>query len=251
MKRKQPRFPNLLLSAVLIPALLLAFAGCGGDQGESAEATEGGDARAADAGNAGAGTKILETEIPPEDIQGTPMPIEAPNLQQAPSSAPKIAVPEGTELLSLNKPVTSSDDFPIIGEVSYVTDGDKLAGEGYYVELMNGLQWVQIDLEASAEIHAVWIWHFHSQARAYQDVIVQVSDDPNFESGVTTLFNNDYDNSAGVGKGSDQPYVESRFGKLVPADGVTGRFVRCYSKGNTSNDMNHYIEVEVYGIPQG
>jgi len=25
--------------------------------------------------------------------------------------------------------------------------------------------------------------------------------------------------------------------------------VRCYSYGNTSNDLNNYIEVEVYGLP--
>ena len=28
---------------------------------------------------------------------------------------------------------------------------------------------------------------------------------------------------------------------------VKGRYVRLYSNGNTSNDTNHYIEVEVYG----
>jgi len=31
--------------------------------------------------------------------------------------------------------------------------------------------------------------------------------------------------------------------------GVKGRYVRLYSQGNTSNDMNHYIEVEVFGSP--
>ncbi|MGB1129439.1 MAG: hypothetical protein ACPG4K_05270, partial [Haloferula sp.] len=76
-----------------------------------------------------------------------------------------------------------------------------------FVELLDGLQWVQIDLEASAEINAIWLWHFHSQKRAYHDVIVQISDDPEFKEGVTTVFNNDYDESAGMGKGSDNPYV--------------------------------------------
>lgn len=113
---------------------------------------------------------------------------------------------------------------------------------------MDGVQWVQIDLEQSATISAVWVWHYHSQKRAYHDVIVQVSDDPEFQTGVTTLFNNDYDNSAGIGKGSDKPYVESRFGKLIEGNGTSGQYVRLYSTGNTSNDMNHYIEVEVYGI---
>jgi hypothetical protein len=189
----------------------------------------------------------LTTEIPPELIEGTPMPIKVPNLVPAPKKMPSLNVPAGTVLLSKGKPVTGSDDFPIIGELEYITDGDKLGGEGYFVELMDGVQWIQIDLEASAEIAAIWIWHFHSQARAYHDVIVQVSDDEEFASGVKTLYNNDYDNSAGLGKGSDKSYVESRFGLLVDGKGSKGRYVRLYSAGNTSNDMNHYIEVEVFG----
>jgi hypothetical protein len=115
---------------------------------------------------------------------------------------------------------------------------------------MDGLQWIQIDLEQSADLSAVWIWHYHSQARAYHDVIVQVSNDAEFTDGVTTLFNNDYDNSADFGKGSNKPYVDSRFGKLVDAKGINARYVRLYSNGNTANDMNHYIEVEVYGKAQ-
>ncbi len=191
----------------------------------------------------------LTTEIPPELIEGTPMPIKAPNLVKAPKKAPTLNVPEGTVLLSKGKEVTGSDDFPIIGELEYITDGDKVGGEGYFVELMDGPQWIQIDLEASADIAAIWIWHYHSQARAYHDVVVQVSDDEDFESGVTTLFNNDYDNSAGLGRGSDRAYVETRFGLLVDGKNKRGRYVRLYSAGNTSNDMNHYIEVEVFGKP--
>ncbi len=191
--------------------------------------------------------KTLSTEIPPEIIEGTPMPIKVPNLVPAPKQAPSLNVPDSTALLSKGKPVTASDDFPIIGDLEYITDGDKLGGEGYFVELMDGLQWVQIDLESSAEIAAIWIWHFHSQARAYHDVVVQVSDDAEFKSGVTTLYNNDYDDSSKLGKGSDKPYVESRFGLLVDGKKTKGRYVRLYSGGNTSNDMNHYIEVEVFG----
>ena len=94
---------------------------------------------------------------------------------------------------------------------------------------------------------AVRVWHFHSQKRAYNDVIIQVSDDPEFKTGVTTIFNNDYDDSAKMGKGADRPYVESRFGMIADGKGTKGRYVRLYSNGNTSNEMNHYIEVEVYG----
>ncbi len=189
----------------------------------------------------------LTTTLPPELIEGTPKPIEVPNLVQAPTKAPEFLVPAGTVLLSKGKPVTSSDDAPIIGELSLITDGEKDAGEGYFVELLDGLQWVQIDLEKSSTVSAIWLWHFHSQKRAYHDVIIQVSDDATFKTGVTTIYNNDYDESAKMGKGSDSPYVESRFGLLVDGKGSKGRYVRLYSNGSTSSEMNHYIEVEVHG----
>ena len=195
----------------------------------------------------GSGMPLL-TGFPPELIEGTPKAINVPNLVDAPDRAPVFYVPQGTALLSRGKNVTSSDDDPIIGSLDLITDGDKQAGEGYFVELLDGLQWVQIDLEKSAAIHAIWLWHYHSQKRAYHDVIVRISDDPEFKTGVTTVYNNDYDNSAKFGVGSDNPYVESRFGLLVDGKATRGRYVRLYSNGNTSNEMNHYIEVEVYGI---
>ena len=237
---------KLFLTTSAAFAAIALLAGCG-DSGPD-PAGDGGEKKAdAGAKPAAGGTVALTTDIPPQKIEGTPMPIKVPNLEAAAKAAPKLAVPEGTVLLSKGKTVTGSDDFPIVGELELITDGEKDAGEGYFVELMDGLQWVQIDLEKSAEIHGIWIWHFHSQARAYHDVIVQVSDDAEFKSGVTTLFNNDYDNSSEIGKGSDKPYVETRFGKLVNGKGTKGRYVRLYNAGNTSNSANHYIEVEVYG----
>lgn len=229
---------NLIL--LTLASSTLIFTACGD------KATSDNNSAAPEAATS-SGRIALTTEIPPELIEGTPQPIKVANLEQAPTSAPSLAVSEGTVLLSAGKPVTGSDDFPIIGELEYITDGDKEAGEGYFVELMDGLQWVQIDLEAEAELAAIWIWHYHSQKRAYHDVIVQVSNDPEFATGVTTLFNNDYDNSAEQGKGSAKPYVETRFGKLIDAKNTKAQYVRLYSNGNTANDMNHYIEVEVFG----
>jgi len=233
------------LPLLILAAGALFLSACGDKSGASDDAASSSAAPASSGGS-----MALTTEIPPELIEGTPQPIKVPNLEQAPKSAPTLMVPGRTTLLSAGKTVTGSDDFPIIGELAYITDGDKEAGEGYFVELMDGLQWVQIDLGAPAQLSAIWLWHYHSQARAYHDVIVQVSNDAEFKSGVTTLFNNDYDNSAALGKGSDKPYVETRFGKLVDAKGKQAQYVRLYSNGNTANDMNHYIEVEVYGIAQ-
>ena len=221
----------------LVPALLLI--GCGEKKGSAT-------------GSRGvAGGVPLMPELPPELIEGTPTDMKVPNLVPVPTKMPEFRVPEGTELLSRGKPVTSSDDMPIIGDIEWITDGEKDAGEGYFVELMEGLQWVQIDLEQTAAVHAVWVWHFHSQRRAYHDVIIQVSDDPQFKTGVTTIFNNDYDDSAKMGKGKDNPYVESHFGMVADGRGAKGRYVRLYSNGSTSNEMNHYIEVEVYGTVDG
>lgn len=243
---------NKLILTSLSTLAALALSSCGGG-GEKPEDTtdKGGDAPAATgASSLGAGTEggvPLETELPDELIEGTPKPIKLPVAHDTPSAAPEFKVPEGTVLLSKGKPVTSSDDAPIIGSLDLITDGDKEAGEGYYVELLDGLQWVQINLEKESEIHAIWLWHFHSQKRAYHDVIIQVSNDPEFKDGVTTVYNNDYDDSAGMGKGGYAPYAETRYGLLADGKGAKGQYVRLYSSGNTSNEMNHYIEVEVFG----
>lgn len=209
-----------------------------------------GTAASGSSGNGTPGGVPIQIDFPPELLEGTPKPVEIPNLIQAPEKAPQFLVPKGTVLLSAKKKVTSSDSNPIIGSLDLITDGDKQAGEGYFVELQSGLQWVQIDLEKSAPLYAIWVWHFHSQRRAYRDVVIQISDDPEFKTGVTTVYNNDYDNSSHFGIGPDRPYMESRFGLVVDAKGTKGRYVRLYSNGNTSNEMNHYIEVEVYGKPE-
>jgi len=145
--------------------------------------------------------------------------------------------------------VSSTDEEPIIGEIDMITDGDKEAGDGSFVELGPFTQHITIDLQNKYNIYAIVVWHFHKQPRVYFDVIVQVSDDPDFINGVTTVFNNDIDNSSGQGVGKDMHYVETSEGKLIDAKGVEGRYVRLYSNGNTNNDLNHYVEVEVYGKP--
>jgi hypothetical protein len=157
--------------------------------------------------------------------------------------------PKGTINVALHKPVSSSDEQPIIGEISMVTDSDKEAADGSYVELGPGKQSVTIDLGAPYNIYAVVIWHYHKQARVYKDVVVQVADDADFITNVRTIFNNDADNTLGLGAGTNMSYVETAEGKLIDAKGVIARYVRCYSNGNSSNDLNNYIEVEVHGTP--
>ena len=193
---------------------------------------------------------VLNTKLPPPLFVGTPVPINVPNLEPPiRGKRPDFLVPAGTINLARNKKVSSSDDSPDVGTLDLVDDGDKAGDEGSWVELGPGKQWVQIDLAKKANIYAVLVWHFHSQARVYRDVVVQVSDDPTFKSGVTTIFNNDFHGDLGLGSGKDLNYIETYQGKLIDAKGVSGRYVRLYSNGNTANKLNHYIEVEVWGKP--
>ena len=192
----------------------------------------------------------LKIELPRPLFVGTPRPLKLANLEKPRTGRrPDIMVPAGTVNLSKGKPVTASDSLPVIGELPLLTDGDKSGSDGTYVEFGPGVQWVQIDLETRAKIAAVVVWHFHSQARAYHDVVVQISDDPEFKKGVETIYNNDDNNSAGLGAGSDPAYIETYEGRLIEAKGKTGRYVRLYSNGNTSDELNHYVEVEVHGQP--
>ena len=193
---------------------------------------------------------VLNTKLPPPLFVGTPVPINVPNLEPPiRGKRPDFLVPAGTINLAKNKKVSSSDENPDVGTLDMVNDGDKAGDEGSWVELGPGKQWVEIDLAKKANIYAVLVWHFHSQARVYRDVVVQVSDDPTFASGVTTIFNNDFHGDLGLGAGKDLNYIETYQGKLIDAKGVSGRYVRLYSNGNTANKLNHYIEVEVWGKP--
>ena len=202
-------------------------------------------------GGDGVGYRMpLVIDLPKPLSFGMPVENKIPNLEPPrQGKRPEFLAPIGTENLSKGGKVISSDTEPVIGTLDLITDGDKSGDEGCYVELAGGKQWVQIDLGASANIFAVLVWHFHAQNRVYRDVVVQVSDDPQFADGGTTIFNNDTANAFGLGAGNDPSYVETYEGKLMDAKGVQARYVRLYSNGNTSNTLNHYIEVEVFGKP--
>ena len=198
------------------------------------------------------GLAPLDIKLPKPMFVGTKKPIKVANLRKLGiGERPPFQAPVGTINVALGKPVSSSDDAPIIGEIGMITDGDKEAADGSYVELGPFTQHVTIDLEAEHNIYAVVIWHFHQEPRVYFDVVVQVADDPDFVTNVRTLFNNDIDNSAGLGVGKDMHYIETFEGELIDcfSKGIKARYVRLFSNGNNFDDLNHYIEVEVYGKP--
>jgi hypothetical protein len=193
----------------------------------------------------------LAIELPKSQFIGTPVNIAGVTNLEPPrgKARPPFLAPAGVTNVALHKPVSSSTLEPILGELAWIVDGNKEATDGSLVELDPFTQSVTIDLETPHDIYAILFWHFHKQTCVYFDVAVQVADDPDFVTNVQPLFNNDNDNSSGLGLGTDKHYVETAEGRLVDAKGIKARYVRLYSQGNTANDQNHYVEIEVYGRP--
>ena len=166
---------------------------------------------------------------------------------------PVVLVPRDVANVARGKPVTlSNPSYPILGEAEYVTDGDKRPM--YFVEFEpesfrpHSGAYVTIDLEREYEIHAVAWWHDFHRPAVYLDIVVQVARDPQFKDAVT-LYSNDRDDSLGLGIGDDLNYIETNKGWLAGADGVLGRYVRLWNRGNSRNLNAQYTEVEVYGRP--
>ena len=195
-------------------------------------------------------TVPLTLKLPLHTLKGTPenLPTGA-NIEPLSDVAPRpVQVPKGVTNVSSGKPVTSSVP-PFQGELKQLTDGTKEPVDDDTVEFKKGTQWVQVDLGKSFAIHAVALWHDHRYVQSIRDVILQVSDDPEFKAGVTTLYNNDSDKSSGLGVGTDREYFQMEFGRVVPAKGVKARYVRGYSRGSNQSALNCWQEIEVYALP--
>jgi len=172
-----------------------------------------------------------------------------PSSKKPPKTAPApLQVPAGVKNVAAGKPVTSSV-APYTGELTQITDGKREPLDEDVVEFKKGTQWVQVDLGAPHEIHAIAMWHDHRLLQAFHDVILQVSNDPEFKTDVTTLYNNDTDNSSKLGVGTDREYFELEFGRVLPVKGVKARYVRGYTKGSSLSAINCWQEIEVYALP--
>ena len=193
----------------------------------------------------------IKFELPPPHSSGTPKEIKSDNLEPDPGPgklrAPIMVEPEFTKKLTTENTKVTTSEEAVTGDNDYVVDGDKTPDATSMLQLPGGLQWVQLDLGAEHTIAAVCVWHDQGDERVYKDVIVQISNDANFVDGVKTIFNNDHDNTAKLGAGKDKEYRERNDGRPMDAKLTKGRYVRCYSNGSTSEPVNNYIEIEVFG----
>jgi hypothetical protein len=214
--------------------------------------------RAADAPNdkpaaSVAGLVPLDLKLPPPAFKGTPKDLQVgPNVEPlSDKPRPPMMVPAGLKNLAreAQTKVTCSDKNVTAENIAKITDGDKEASDQSIIFIHKGTQWVQMDFGSPQEIYAVAIWHAHNSPKVYHDVIVQVADDADFIENVRTVFNNDSDNTSGLGVGTDREYFETNEGKLINAKGVKARYIRFYSKGSTESALNEYTELEAYGKP--
>jgi hypothetical protein len=215
---------------------------------------------AAEAGNPGptpataAGDLVpLVLDLPKPAFVGTP-PVDLPTNGLIEPYDPKkprppMLVPRGLKNLALGAKLTCSDTNATAETLKKITDEDKDPYDESIIFLKRGTQYIQMDLGSPCELYAAAIWHAHNMLKVYHDVVVQVADDPEFKQSVRTLFNNDQDNSSGLGLGTDREYFETREGKLINLKGIKARYLRFYSRGSTNGGLNEYTEIEVYGRP--
>jgi hypothetical protein len=198
------------------------------------------------------GDKVpLNIKLPSPAFKGTPKDIQLSSYVEPLSDKPRppMMVPAGLKNIAVGAKITCSDKNATADALAKITDGDKEASEQSIIYLRKGTQWIQMDLGSPQEIFAVCIWHAHNSAKVYHDVIVQIADDQDFLQNVKPLFNNDQDNTSGLGVGTDREFFETHEGKLIDTKGVTARYIRFYSKGSTESALNEYTEIEVYGRP--
>jgi hypothetical protein len=197
-----------------------------------------------------ADTEVLVLSLPAPTLKGTPEQLPTgPGIEANSDKAPATPlIAKGAKNVALDKAVKTSVN-PFTGEPSQITDGKKEAFDYDTVEMKKGSQWVQVDLGAAFNIQAIAIWHDHRYIQVMHDVVVQVSDDPEFKTGVTTLFNNDTDNSSGLGVGTDREYFERHWGRVFDGKNTKARYVRGYTKGSHLSALNCWQEIEVYALP--
>ncbi len=134
------------------------------------------------------------------------------------------------------------------GQGARITDGVIAPGAEPAATLTGAF--AQLDLGGLHYIGGLTVWHAFGDGRRYQDVVFELADNPAFTNS-TIVFNNDADNSLGLGAGTDAPYTETAAGKQVLFAPTPARYLRLWSQGNTVNDANHLVEVEVYGAGHG
>lgn len=131
--------------------------------------------------------------------------------------------------------------------VSSITDGK---GGSFHTVGADRLTWLYLDLGKAYTVDkvATKFWNDHTFK-----VIIQVATNDTFTENVYTVFNNDRDNSVGVGKGYDGTYQDKGLGEDINAMNVfafypvSARYVRVWAE-NTRESKRYSLweEIQVF-----
>lgn len=169
---------------------------------------------------------------------------------------------DGTELTSRKQEANGAND----GSLAAIVDGD-ISSWGA-VELIDGEGntvpgWIYLDFGFEHYINKINVSFWHDWS--FCDIVIQLSTTADFSDGVITIFNNDSDNSLGLGlatvsldptKPHDWEYISNHgeLGNTTEGNGMTfnfapikGRYLRVISAGNTSkSDYSVYTEIQAF-----
>ncbi|MCK7496471.1 MAG: hypothetical protein MZW92_40375 [Comamonadaceae bacterium] len=194
----------------------------------------------------------LKLTLPKPMFIGTPTNIKSANLEVVTGkSRGPFMVPAGTKLLSLKRPV----DVERQAAGHRRARDDRRRREGRRRRLLRRTRPLR-----SSGCRSTWArstrstpsWRGTITARPASTGTssFQVADDKDFLKGVHDgLQQRPRQLVRAWASGKDKEYIEVAEGRLFDPKGATGRYVRMYSNGNTVNDLNHYVEIEVYGTP--
>jgi hypothetical protein len=167
-----------------------------------------------------------------------------PSNNSATSTSVNVTVDNSNINLLSGKIATTNSSNNNPNVLGLITDGDKTLTN--IADLNTGAVYIQYDLGASYNVDDVKLWHYYGDPRSYHDVLVELSNSSTFATGNTIVFNDDTNNSLGLGTGTDTEYAESSAGSNISFSAVNARYIRIYSNGSSSNTANHYVEAEAY-----
>lgn len=158
-----------------------------------------------------------------------------------------VAAIEKLDNISLNK-TASTNATVTTGNIGQIVDGDKW----YYADLgvAQAGDYAQIDLGALHDIDALRLYRYYGDGRTYYATVIALAEnEEDFSDGnAVVVWNSDYENVHGFGRGKDITYSETSAGfDFVTNETVTARYARVYMLGSSKNNSNHIIEFEVYG----
>lgn len=156
---------------------------------------------------------------------------------------------DGSENVALGKPVTFTIPTKSVfgsSDETFVTDGnfDPYNVYGTYADTYG---FAIVDLGQEYVIDKLIVKAFHDWT--FEDVVLQMALDKDFTQGVYTVFNNDTDNSVGVGAGSDGTYTESGSGHCFKFSPVTARYIRFHNHSvNGRENYSFWEEIQAYTV---